>query len=337
MKGHVLIANNLAQRIVGERGVFAVFAEDRENPQWRKTRADILSDLACLRAGDRVFFYNLNDKGFWGVFEATTRVLYCEKGLGLPKPAPYWFGVRPFLPLEKPIAESNLFSRKDAARDFRSIFFKKVLNRGKACTHLFPDEVTALTEALLMQNDRIPSDAPASAGARPPAGAKPLLPDFRADGSAVSLEKELEWWLTHNLDGHEECRKIVGNPSDIEMFANYVPITISGGNIDLVVYHHREAAGLRVRYKISVIELKKDRAKPDALRELSGYVRWFVRNIVGPETADIIQPVLIANSFHGDVPVGCRHWNLSERKPLLFKYSVSGPGALRFEEVSHDG
>ena len=338
MKSHVLIADNQASGIIAEHGVFAVFPENRNMRLWRKTRADILSDLACLRPGDQVFLYNTDDKGFWGIFEVTSRVFYSETDIGFSAPAPYRFGVRAALPLERPIAESNLFSRKDAARDFRSIFYKKVLNRGKACTHLFPDEATALAEALLMQNDSIPAAMPVTGGKRPliSSGVDILRPDFTLKGSAVSYEKELEWWLTHNLDQHEECRKIVGDPADIEMFANYIPITSSGGNMDLVVYHQREAAGLRVRYKISVIELKRGRAESDALGELSSYVRWFVRNIVGPEKVDIIQPILIAHSFASEVLAGCRHWNLSERKPLLFKYAAREGNDLRFERIPYD-
>ena len=331
MKGHVVIANNLARQVVAERGVFGVFAEDRGKPQWRKTRADILSDLSCLRVGDRVFFYDLDDKSFWGIHEVTARLHHDKSDIGLPRPAPYRFGLRPLLPLEKPVAESNLFSRKDAARDFRSIFFKKALNRGKACTHLFPEETAALTEALLTQNDRIPDSAPAAKAA---SGPRPLLPEFEVNGAEVSLEKELEWWLTCHLDSHAECRKIVGDPADIEVFANYVPITISGGNIDLVVYHRREAAGVRVRYKISIIELKKGRAASDAALELENYVRWFVRNIVGVERADIIQPILVAHDFDREVLARCGHWNLSERKPRLFQYAASAPGDIRFEEVA---
>lgn len=177
MKGHVLIVNNAARRIAESRRVCAVFAEDRGKQMWRKTRADILADLACLRPGDRIFFYDTDDIAFWGVYEATTRLFYDESDLGLSRPAPYRFGLRPFLPLEKPVKENALFTRKGAAGDFRSIFFKKVLNRGKACTHLFPDETAALTKMLMMQNDNIPEEAATCQPAQVP-GQEPMYPKF---------------------------------------------------------------------------------------------------------------------------------------------------------------
>ena len=187
-----------------------------------------------------------------------------------------------------------------------------------------------------MQNDSVPNSSAADisdSGANVPAG-RPLAPEFEASGGALSLEKELEWWLTYHIDSHPECRQLAGDPADIEVFANYVPITISGGNIDLVIYHRKEVSGLRVRYKISIIELKKDRAGAEALLEIEKYVRWFVRNVVGVEKSDTIQPMLIARDFSDDARLRRQHWNLCERKPRLFKYEVSGASDLRFEEVA---
>lgn len=334
MKGHVLIADSAGLQIAEKRRVFGVFPEDRGKKMWRKTRADILSDLACLRPGDRVFFYNLDDTSFWGIHEVTSRAFYGEDDLGFSEPTPYRFHLRPFLSLEKPVSENALFTRRDAARDFRSIFFKKVLNRGKACTHLFPDETAALTEMLLMQNDTIPDEATAGIAADKPKN--PIIPEFERNDAAVSLEKELEWWLTHHLDSHEECRKIFGAPADIEMFANYIPITISGGNTDLVVYHRKSAAGVSVQNKISIVELKKDTAKADAIREIENYVRWFIHNIVGAERAAIIQPILIARDFDNEVLAKCKHWNLSDRKPQLFRYEAVSDKDIRFVEKQYD-
>lgn len=345
MKGHVFIADASALEVVNTRRLFGVMQEDRDKPMWRKTRADIIADLSGIRPGDRVFFYNTSDKGFWGIYEATTRLFYDETDVGFNVLAPYRVGLRPFLPLEKPISENNLFSRKDAVRDFRSIFFKKVLTRGKACTHLFPDELDALTRALLMQNDDIPESPPAPP---PPPQYSSMPPDARMTKGLFSLEKELEWWLTYHLDSNDECRKIFGAQGGIEMFANYVPINISGGNIDLVVYHRKTAAGVDVRHKISIVELKKDDAGADALREIDNYTRWFARNITGAENSDVIQPIIIAGDFEEDeIFPGCRHWNLSARKPRLFRYraeSVDKESAkknpvsvktVRFEEVDY--
>ena len=333
MKGHVFIANNLGRKIAAEQGIFGVFAEDREKSLWKKTRADILADLNCLRLGDRVFFYDIDDTAFWGIYEVASYSFLDESDIGFTMPAPYRFRLHPLMPLAMPMSENNLFSRGDAAQNFRSIFYKKVLGRGKACTHLFPEETAALTEALMKQNDRIPEASPRHLDSLKKDAQfrlQMIKPEFNADNRTVSLEKELEWWLTCHLDENMECRKFLGDLNDIEMFANYVPITISGGNIDLVVYHQREVDGRPVRYKISIIELKKDRATPDALRELENYVKWFVRNIVGVENEDIIQPILIASGFQNEVLEKCQHWNLSARKPMLIEYAVTSVKDLKF-------
>lgn len=334
IKGHVFITTGGALRISEAKRLFGVFAEDPDRAQARKTRADILADLSCIRPGDRIFFYNTDDKAFWGIYEATTRLYYDETEVGFDEFAPYRFGIRPFLPLQKPVRENNLLLRKNAARDFRSAFFKKVLNRGKACTHLFSDETESLTRALLTQNDDIPETPSASPKAP---NHPPMTPDAEIVGKGeFSLEKELEWWLTYHLDSHEECRKIFGAFGDIEMFANYVPISIAGGNVDLVVYHRKAAAGIDVRHKISIVELKKGVADANAMREIENYTRWFSQNITGAENADMIQPIIIARRFNKDVFDACKHWNLCERKPRLFQYFAKSAADVRFEEIDYD-
>ena len=329
MKGHVFIADSHALGIAKEKSLHGVFAEDTGKPLAQKTRADILADLSCIRPGDRIFFYDTDGKGFWGIYEATSRVFNDGSKIGYKQPAPYRISIRPFLNLEKPVSENNLFSRKDASRNFRSIFFKKVLGRGKACTHLFPDETDALTRALMMQNDIIPKS---DTSKLPPQKYPEIPPSAVVSHGKFSYEKELEWWLTYHLDSNKECQKVFGACDDIQMFANYVPITISGGNIDLVVYHRNKAVGMDMLYKISIVELKRDAANAEALREIENYTRWFAQNITGAECADIIQPIIIASSFTPDVHMGCRHWNLCERKPRLFQYRAS-KSDVSFKEI----
>ena len=335
MKGHVFIADEHSLKISKEKGFHGVFAESETKDLYLKTRADILADLSCIRQGDHVFFYNTDSQTFSGIYEATSRVFFDKTDAGYHKPAPYRIGVRPLLPLKKPISETHLFSRRSSARDFRSIFYKKALRRGKACTHLFPDETESLTKALLMQNDNIPKPGklpfPISEHKNMPPSA-----DVKHGNGEFKYEKGLEWWLTYHLDSNEECRKIFGVLGDIHMFANYVPISISGGNIDLVVYHRSNAVGTDMLYKISIVELKKSKAGFRALQEIQSYTRWFVQNITGSEGADIIQPIIIASGFSDDALKGCKYWHSLERKPRLFKYRADSKGNVSFEEVSYD-
>ena len=329
MKGHVFIVNNHTLEVIQRTNTHAVYQEDRTRQQWRKTRADILADLGCVRAGDRIFFYNIDTKAFSGIYTAESRLFHSDDDLGFEQPAPYRVKVNAFLPLERSISEHNLFARKTAARDFRSIFYKKVLNRGKACTHLFPDEMTALTEILLMQNDSIPDEQPAKRTRQ----ATPMTPQFELKGNECSLEKELEWWLTHHIDSHPQCAEIFGAPRDIEMFANYIPINIAGGNIDLVVYHRKETAGVSVRNKISIVELKKGRADNTAFVELENYALSFIHNVVGLNCADIIQPIIIASGFRDEVIRACQYWNLCPRKPRLYQYTAQSETEIEFTTV----
>ena len=330
MKGHVFIVDGHSLEISKEKGIHGVLVEDETKHLHLKTRADILADLSCIRQGDHVFFYNTDSQVFSGIYEATRRLFFDKTNVGYNGFAPYRIGIRPFLPLEKPISESNLFSRKDASRSFRSIFFKKALGRGKACTHLFPDETEALTRALVMQNDNVPDPPTVPLPPQKP----PKMPlSAGVNHGVFSYEKELEWWLTHHLDSNAECQKIFGAFDDIQMFANYVPINISGDNIDLVVYHCNKAVGMDMPYKISIVELKRDKANSDALRELENYTRWFIQNITGAEGSDVIQPIIVASGFVKNFPASCGHWNLCARKPRLFEYHAVSTDEVRFKEI----
>lgn len=329
MRGHFFIINSANLAVVDRTSTHGVYKESGEGVYHKKTRADILADLSCLRIGDRLFFYNDDTQVFHGVYEVTSELFESSDDLGHDKFAPYRIKVHKLLPLQNTISEHNLLARQNAARDFRSIFFKKTLQRGKACTHLFPDETKALTEVMLMQNDTIPDEQHATR----PEKVTPMIPKFGKKGSECEFEKELEWWLTHHIDRHPECQKIFGHPESIEMFANYIPINVAGGNIDLVVYHRREIAGVSVRNKISIVELKKGKANNRALAELENYTRSFIQHVIDFEGADVIQPIIIANDFTKEVVKACEYWNLCARKPLLFKYAATSDTEIKFSRV----
>ena len=143
----------------------------------------------------------------------------------------------------------------------------------------------------------------------------------------------MEWWLTANVDSHAECKKVFGKPKDITLFANYIPIAVTGSNMDFITYHEKDVLGLRELYKITLVELKKDAGDDWAFEEIRQYVVWFIQNLDDVDAYSIIQPIIIANSFRSNMLKLCEAWNLSKRKPKLYQYHTISATEIKLIEI----
>lgn len=327
MGAHVFIVNSDTFPIQRDRGFLSIFQENRTKPLWQKTQADILSDLCCLRIHDTIFFYETN-VGFHGIYEVTSLPFIDDTdvyGVGLHQHnkisnAPYRALIRPKYYLPRPVSENRAFGLKDSAFRLRSIFYKKALGRGKANTHLFPLEQKRLTELLFKANDGL---AELQIHPYKPAEEKRIFLDLSTNQRGeLKYEKILEGWLTQNLDKPESNTKIfLGDLNDIDSFANYIPVNIAGGNLDLMVYHKKHVNGTDIRYKITIIELKKGAVNKDAVIELENYTKWAAENIADSDI-EVIQPVLIGKNISSDAFQRCKHYAINNRKPILVEYKV---------------
>ena len=348
MGAHVFIVNSETFPIQRDRGFLSVFKEDRTKTLWKKTRADILSDICCLRIGDKIFFYETNvgfhgiNVGFHGIYEAISLPFIdnsCVYGVGDYKDkkisnAPYRVLIRPKYYLKNPVSEGRAFGLKDAASRLRSIFYKKVLRRGKAITHLFPEEEERLTELLFKANDGI---SELQIHPYKPKEEKRVFFDLSTNQRGeLKYEKILEGWLTQNLDKPEANTKIfLGVIKDIECFANYIPVNIAGGNIDLIVYHKKEINGKKVRYKITIIELKKGNINENSVIEVENYVKWAAENIANSDI-EIIQPVLIGKKILNGAIERCKYYAINNRKPILIEYEVDSKNYfINFDKIEY--
>jgi len=261
MGAHVFIVNEDTFPITQFRCVAAVVREKEGGQYVEKTRADILADISCIRKGDRIFFYEINN-GFHGIYEAKGTAFIDEDEIE-GEHNKYLFGseqnphytrdslilpnrvlIKPRLYLEKPInewrnASQSAFGRFTSAIDLRSIFYKKVLGRGKSITHLFPEEENKLTELLLKYN----KEKSKKLNLKPykPNNPKRIIFDLTpTETGEVKYEKILEGWIIQNIDNPSANTNLfLGNLEEIECFANYVPVSIAGGNLDILVYHKK--------------------------------------------------------------------------------------------------
>ena len=334
MGAHVFIVNDDTFPILRDKGLVAVFKEDETKSLAEKTKADILADLSCLRVGDKIFFYQLQI-GFHGIYEVVGIPFIDDNNIEGLENVPYRCKIRPKYYFKNPVSELRVFGLKDSAQKAHSIFYKKALQRGKACTHLFPEEEKFLTELLIKANDGISELV--ITPYNPPSNISNIFFDLQTnENDELKYEKILEGWLIQNIDKREARTDIfLGNVEDIECFANYIPVNIAGGNIDIMVFHKKQINGIEQRYKISIIELKKGIITDESIKEIERYIKWAYENITNNDI-EVIQPVLIGKDIDKSATERCKYYALNDRKPILIKYEVDAQNySLRFNKVEY--
>lgn len=323
MGAHVFVVNNETFPIMRDNGLVAVFKEDKTATLHKKTKADILADLSCLRMNDRIFFYEIG-VGFHGVYEVASYPFIDDTILKSNSfkltDAPYRALIRPKYYFKNPVPEKRVFGLKNSANDFRSLFYKKALGRGKANTHIFPEEENNLFELLNKSNNGI---SEISINPYKPKNDLKVFFDLSTNETGELLyEKILEGWLTQNIDKLDNnCHKFLGKIQDIECFANYVPVNIAGGNIDLIVYHNNNFPSINSRYKISIIELKKGIVDRNSIIEVEEYIKWAYENISSNDI-EIIQPIVIGKKINDSAIKRAKEYGINKRNPILVEYNV---------------
>ena len=345
MGAHVFIVNSDTIQVTKNRLVCAVVRDKGEGKYVEKTRADVLADLSCVRDGDRIFFYEIG-VGFHGIYKAVGKPFISEEEIefngkylfGSEKNPHYNKGdlitpnrilIKPFKVFKKPISEMKAFGRFMSAVDLRSIFYKKVLGRGKSITHLFPEEEQKLTE-LLSEDDEIIENL--EVNPYKPKDKKDIKFDLTPNGNnEVKYEKILEGYIIQNI---EKILPKIDNLKnlEIECFANYVPVTIAGGNLDIVVFLKNKDGE---RAQISIIELKKGKILEKDIKQLERYVRWATENLsqflreskekVVVEfinNMSIIRPIIIGSGINRKVLEKLKKYKLPSKKPLAIKYTL---------------
>ncbi|MGQ9630441.1 MAG: hypothetical protein ACUVXI_09035, partial [bacterium] len=112
-----------------------------------------------------------------------------------------------------------------------------------------------------------------------------------------------------------------------------IPVSIAGGNLDIVVFHKRRDND--ERYKITIIELKKGKIGKSSIEQMENYVKWAAENLtktmVEKSTKmeidllgrmDMVQPVLIGKGIANSAIQRCRRYILNHRKPILISYDL---------------
>lgn len=343
MNTHVLITDKETHQTVVENGFWAIklpskwkykprtyqdlLSFQKRNP--KKPVIGMIADILGTRIGDTVFLYE-KQVGFHGIYRIKTDPFFdtatYEK---IDAQFPIRVEIECLNYFKKPVPEDLLFSTKEYESKFWSWFYRKIQG-ARGVNTINPEAAEALIELLVKINGNEISKPKNLKHYKASRKTKIYLPV--KDNYPVDIEDILRAWIIQNLGKNKELKKIFGPDSDLEWFANNVPYHVTRKNIDILVYHkNMRYTGFPLRYQFSVVELKRDEAKPKDVSQVINYSKWVAGRLANSEI-ETVQPILIAYRFNKETIKKAKLSEFSDRGILLYKYNVS-KGTINFERI----
>lgn len=345
MNAHILITNEKTFPICRDRLVWGVgiegmpktFRELVDLKNSRKPYFKMLVDMLGIRKGDLVFLYE-RQVGFHGVYKVNSDLFFDPtKIFGITNTKDFIGQQWPLRILLKcvnyflrPVPEDLLFSTSHYENIFWIWAYRKIQG-ARGCNTITKETAEALIELLVKINSIDQQYEKFQPYQRPKNTDKIFLPLNQKTGK-VDLEDILRGYIISHIDKNDNygLREIFGHKSDIEWYANNVPYHITQKNIDILCFHKNfKYTNLPLRYKYSIVELKKDVAKPSDITQLIKYSQWASSRLANGEI-EMIQPILIAWDFWKEAIAKARECDFNERGIKLFKYRVVSNKKIKF-------
>jgi len=343
MNSYVLITDRATHPVVTKYGFWGlgvesipssyteVIKQNLSSP--KKPYFSMIADILSTRIGDTVFLYE-RQVGFHGIYQVRSKPFFDPKKVEtIDKTWPLRIELKCLHYFKKPVPEEYLFLSKEYESKFWGWFYRKIQGP-RGVNALNPEAAEALTEMLVKINTGSDSVTPPIRTYQSTKRNTVTLP--LSDDGKVPLEDILRAWLMANIDNtsNSSVRDVFGNPEDIEWFANNVPYHVSRKNIDILCYHkNMKFTGFPLRYKYSVVELKKDTADGDDVEQVINYSKWVAGRLANSEI-ETVQPILIAYNFNEKAIIKAKNSDFCERGIAFYKYHVSS-GNINFEKFDY--
>jgi len=289
----------------------------------------MIGDILGTRIGDIVFLYE-RQVGFHGIYKIVSEPFFDPTPIScVDESWPLRVELECLNYFPQPVPEDYLFSTKEYESKFWGWFYRKIKMYGaRGVNTINPEAAEALVELLVKINGNA-INKPQSIKPYPSKNKTNITLPLERDGK-VPLEDVLRAWLIANIDDskRKDLREIFGSVEDLEWFANNLPYHVSGKNIDILCYHKNiKYTGFPLRYKFSVVELKRDTADDKDVSQVIEYSKWVAGRLAGSEI-ETIQPILIAFDFNDRAKQKARNSDFSERGILFVKYEVKNDNVL---------
>lgn len=342
MKAHILITNNETFPVCRDKLFWGIGIDECPTilDEWvnpansRRPYLKMLVDMTGVSKSDLVFFYE-RKVGFHGIYKVTSDLFFDttnvtnESGLSVGSQWPLRIKLECVYYFPRPVPEDLLFSTPHYESVFWIWAYRK--NQGpRGCNTITPEATEALIELFVKVNGK---DAEYERfSSYTPLQFQECGFPFRAAGEKVALEDFLRGYILKCLRDGNGVENIFGPKEDIEWYANNVPYHITQKNIDVVVFHKNfKYTAVPLRYKYSIVELKKDKSLPIDVSQLIRYSQWASGRLANGEV-EMIQPILIAYDFASETIKKAKAADFNDRGILLFKYKVHNQDIV-FEQV----
>jgi len=332
MKSHVLITDRETFPVCRDRLFWGIGTPDSPPTlqEWtnpfnsRKPYLKMLVDMLSISVGDIVFLYE-RQIGFHGIYRVASSLFFDsttvtnKDNLSVGSQWPLRIKLQCIYYFPKPVPEDLLFSTPRYENTFWIWAYRKSQG-ARGCNTITPEAAEALTELLVKLNGTH-LEYNAFDPYSPKAMEKVNFPLWASDNKIV-LEDFLRGYIITRLRDGTAKEDVFGPKDDIEWYANNVPYHITQKNIDILVFHKNfRYTPAPLRYKYSVVELKKDTAQPKDVSQLIRYSQWAGGRLANGE-AEMIQPILVAYDFSDDAIKKAATTDFNDRGIFLFKYSV---------------
>ena len=333
MRAHVFITDKNTFPIVRDNSFWGVgikgipntienvFKENLDNG--KKPYFGMIADILGTRINDVVFLYE-RQVGFHGIYKIVSKPFFDPTKINyVDETYPIRVEIECLNYFPQPVPEDYLFSTKEFESKFWSWFYRKIKMYGaRGINTINPEAEEALVELLVKINGNA-VNKPHSIKQYPSNNKKDIILPLERDGK-VPLEDMMRAWLIANIDDPErkDLREIFGPTEDLEWFANNLPYHVSGKNIDILCYHKNiKYTGFPLRYKFSVVELKRDTADEKDVSQVIEYSKWVAGRLAGSEI-ETVQPILIAFDFNKRAILKAKNSDFSDRGIRFVKYEV---------------
>ncbi|HDN01835.1 MAG TPA: hypothetical protein ENF42_02555 [Candidatus Bathyarchaeota archaeon] len=351
----------------------------------------LIADLKATRQGDLVFFYQRRvdeppeRRGFRGIYRITSDPFYDETNVnwngyevlgkcplcgcaysekdGKCMKCSFELADRHILPnrlliecidhFDNPVDDNTAYVDKTDPGELWTLLFRKIYGPGRArsAAPILPEEAKKIARLLYMVNNgeitSVPSPEQYPPGPRKPLDIRSILREYA--NSQAPTEAILQAWFMENIDKVIPTLKdVVGDKKELEWFGNEIIYGIGGDKVDILCTHKRD----EVRYKATVIELKRGRIDRNSVNQIERYSYWISQLVTAnaePPTEHLeLQPVLVGyNMERNAIPTSSlspktfvipyRHippCSITILPPVILKYCINDRGDLEFDIVS---
>ncbi|RLF09596.1 MAG: hypothetical protein DRJ69_04380 [Thermoprotei archaeon] len=353
----------------------------------------LIADLKATRQGDLVFFYQRRideppeKRGFRGIYkiisdpfyddtdirwdeyevlgkcpscgcaysEKDNKCIKCEFVLTGKHILPNRLLIKCVAHFDNPVDDNTAYVDRTDPGELWTLLFRKIWGPGRArsAAPILPEEAKKIARLLYRVNcgviTQVPSPEPYPTGPKKPLDIRPILCEYA--GRQAPTEAILQAWFMENMDKNVPVLKdVIGSQADLEWFGNEIIYGIGGDKVDILCTHKRDG----VRYKATVIELKRGRIDQNSVDQIERYSYWVSQLVTAnaePPTQHLdLQPVLIGydveenavtaasklKAFTFTIPY--RHiprCSITILPPVILKYRIKACGDLEFGIISY--